>query len=211
MTDILELIQQKCPNGVSRVAVKDLGQFEHGVGLDKSMLRSEGDIPVIHYGEIYTTYNLKTDKTVSFLDAGTPVSVSAHHGDVVVCLTDTANLGFVGKAQICGVDVAISGDAGVLHLNVDEADAVFVSHIMNTSWFQSQKEKCKRDDCDASRGFALAENQNSPPSPPRPARNRCHSGQVRFVLQQHDRRAGRGAGDKKKAVSVLGGASSYGR
>lgn len=145
-TDIFELIQQKCPNGVPMIAVKDLGQFEHGVGLDKSMLRSEGSIPVIHYGEIYTTYNLKTDRTVSFLEAGTPVSVSARHGDVVVCLTETANLGFVGKAvaQICGVDVAVSGDAGVLHLNPDETDAVYVSHIMNTEWFQIQKEKCKR-------------------------------------------------------------------
>lgn len=146
MVDIFELIRQKCPYGVPRVAIRDLGEFEHGVGLDKSMLRSEGPIPVIHYGEIYTTYNLKTDKTVSFLDAGTPVSVSARHGDVVVCLTETANLGFVGKAvaQICGVDVAVSGDAGVLHLNPDEADAVFVSHIMNTERFQIQKEKCKR-------------------------------------------------------------------
>ena len=146
MMDIFELIRQKCPNGVPCVAIKDLGKFEHGVGLDKSMLRSEGPIPVIHYGEIYTTYNLKTDKTVSFLGAGTAVSVSAHHGDVVVCLTETANLGFVGKAvaQICGVDVAVSGDAGVLHLNPDEADAVFVSHIMDTERFQIQKEKCKR-------------------------------------------------------------------
>ena len=44
--DIFELIRQKCPGGVLLVAIRDLGKFEHGVGLDKSMLRSEIDVIV---------------------------------------------------------------------------------------------------------------------------------------------------------------------
>lgn len=141
-----KIFQDLLDEGCGMKTVGELGQFERGSGLDKSMLRDEGDIPVIHYGQIYTTYNLKTDRTVSFLDAGTAVSVSARHGDVVVCLTETANLGFVGKAvaQICGVDVAISNDAGVLRLDGSEMNNVFLSYYMETGRFQAKKEMCKR-------------------------------------------------------------------
>lgn len=128
------------------VALGDLGQFQNGHGISKSELMDEGPVPVIHYGQIYTMYNHAVLKTVSFAGTQTAVSVKAHHGDVVVCLTDTADLGFVGKAvaQVSGVDVGVSGDAGVLHLNPEEVDASYLAYVMETQRFQVQKEKCKR-------------------------------------------------------------------
>ena len=128
------------------VALGDLGQFQNGHGISKSELMDEGPVPVIHYGQIYTMYNHAVLKTVSFAGTQTAVSVKAHHGDVVVCLTETADLGFVGKAvaQVSGVDVGVSGDAGVLHLNPEEVDASYLAYVMETQRFQVQKEKCKR-------------------------------------------------------------------
>lgn len=128
------------------VALGDLGQFQNGHGISKSELMDEGPVPVIHYGQIYTMYNHAVLKTVSFAGTQTAVSVKAHHGDVVVCLTETADLGFVGKAvaQVSGVDVGVSGDAGVLHLNPDEVDASYLAYVMETQRFQVQKERCKR-------------------------------------------------------------------
>lgn len=146
MLDVFELIQQLCPDGVEYRRLGDIGVFQNGKGISKSDLLDNGDIPVVHYGQIYTTYTHAFRETVSFVDKRTAVSVKAHHGDVVVCLTDTADLGFVGKAvaQICGVDVGISGDAGVLHLNPTQVDARYLSYVMATECFQVQKEKCKR-------------------------------------------------------------------
>lgn len=128
------------------IALGDLGQFQNGHGISKSELMDEGPVPVIHYGQIYTMYNHAVLKTVSFAGTQTAVSVKAHHGDVVVCLTETADLGFVGKAvaQVSGVDVGVSGDAGVLHLNSEEVDASYLAYVMETQKFQVQKEKCKR-------------------------------------------------------------------
>ena len=146
MPDVFELIQQFCPDGVEYRRLGDIGVFQNGKGISKSDLLDNGDIPVVHYGQIYTTYTHAFRETVSFVDKRTAVSVKAHHGDVVVCLTETADLGFVGKAvaQICGVDVGISGDAGVLHLNPTQVDARYLSYVMATECFQVQKEKCKR-------------------------------------------------------------------
>ena len=144
--NIFELIQQFCPDGVEYRRLGDVGQFQNGHGISKSELIDEGPVPVIHYGQIYTMYNHAVLKTVSFAGTQTAVSVKAHHGDVVVCLTETADLGFVGKAvaQVSGVDVGVSGDAGVLHLNSEEVDASYLAYVMETQKFQVQKEKCKR-------------------------------------------------------------------
>lgn len=144
--NIFELIQQLCPDGVEYKSLGDLGQFQNGHGISKSELMDEGPVPVIHYGQIYTMYNHAILKTVSFAGTQTAVSVKAHHGDVVVCLTETADLGFVGKAvaQVSGVDVGVSGDAGVLHLNPEGVDASYLAYVMETQRFQVQKEKCKR-------------------------------------------------------------------
>ena len=57
MSRIEEMIRELCPNGVEYKPLGEIGSFVRGNGLQKKDFTDEG-IGCIHYGQIYTYYNL---------------------------------------------------------------------------------------------------------------------------------------------------------
>ena len=140
-----KIFQDLLDEGCGMKAIEELGKFDQASGIKKDELLSEG-MPCLHYGQVYTTYDIEFKEPVSYVSDDTyAVSAKARHGDVVVTLADTADLGFVGKAvaQVSGVDVAISMHAGIIRLDPAEMDAKFLAYYMDTHKFWMQKDRCK--------------------------------------------------------------------
>ncbi|MCL2632721.1 MAG: restriction endonuclease subunit S, partial [Coriobacteriia bacterium] len=69
MNSAEQLIADLCPDGVEHKALREVGQFVRGSGLQKSDLTSTG-FPAIHYGQIHTIYTTWTEQTVSYVEHG---------------------------------------------------------------------------------------------------------------------------------------------
>lgn len=140
-----KIFQDLLDEGCEMQPIKSLGAFDQASGIKKDALQEDG-MPCLHYGQIYTTYDIEFKTPVSYVSDDTyAVSAKARHGDVVVTLAETADLGFVGKAvaQVSGFDVAISMHAGIIRLNPAEMDAKFLAYYMDTYKFWMQKDRCK--------------------------------------------------------------------
>jgi type I restriction enzyme S subunit len=55
MSEIREMIQELCPDGVEFKKLGEIGRFIRGNGLQKKDFTEDG-FPCIHYGQIYTKY-----------------------------------------------------------------------------------------------------------------------------------------------------------
>ena len=67
MADIQKLITELCPDGVEFKKLGEIGTFVRGNGLQKKDF-TECGVGCIHYGQIYTYYNLFTTETKSLVD-----------------------------------------------------------------------------------------------------------------------------------------------
>ena len=56
MSKLDELIKELCPGGVEYKKLGEVCDFIRGKGLSKSDRSEDGDVNIILYGELYTTY-----------------------------------------------------------------------------------------------------------------------------------------------------------
>ena len=66
MSRLQELIQRFCPNGVEYKALGDIATITRGGNFQKKDYVEQG-FPCIHYGQIYTKYNLFVTETISHI------------------------------------------------------------------------------------------------------------------------------------------------
>ena len=66
MSKIDDLIQEYCPDGVEYKELREVADFIRGKGLCKDDI-GLGNVPVILYGELYTTYNNYINKGEIFM------------------------------------------------------------------------------------------------------------------------------------------------
>lgn len=117
----------------------DVGIFQRGKRFTKADYADTG-IPCIHYGEIYTRYDVWTDRVASHLKKDTLARLRfAEPGDVVI-----VDVGEV--VEDVGRSVAWVGDKpAAIHDHCyafrTNLNPVFVSYLMRTSWFRREKVK----------------------------------------------------------------------
>lgn len=142
-----KIFQDLLDEGCEMKAVGELGKFERSSDKFGKNQMNEGSCPGLHYGQIYTSYDIHLDKPgCGISDEVFSVSAKVRPGDVIVTLAETADLGWVGKAaaNVSGVDIAVSMGAGVLHVaDNPDIDGTYLAYVMSVKQFQKQKEKCK--------------------------------------------------------------------
>ena len=161
----------------------EMGTFIRGNGLQKKDFTDNG-FPCIHYGQIHTTYNTFTDKTVSYTSFEKAKHLKkAHKGDLLIATTSEdvdaccKAVAWLGESQC-----AISGDSYIYHHNQDPK---YIAYLFQTDMFAKQKKiaangtKVIRVSGDAMAKFKF-------PIPPLSTQHRCVSILDRFEALVND-------------------------
>ena len=142
MADIQKLITELCPDGVEFKKLGEIGTFVRGNGLQKKDFTERG-VGCIHYGQIYTYYNLFTTETKSFVDPDLAKKLTkVEPGNLIIACT-SENMEDVCKAVawIGEVDIVTGGHACVFKHNENPK---YISYFFQTEDFNIQKKKYAR-------------------------------------------------------------------
>jgi type I restriction enzyme, S subunit len=139
MSRIEDLLTELCPHGVPYKAIGDIGELVRGNGMPKSDFIESG-VGCIHYGQIYTSYDTWTSKTLSFVSREKAERLSkVDPGDLIVTNT-SENIEDVCKAVAWLGDsqIVTGGHATVLKHNEDPK---YLAYYFQTPYFFAEKKK----------------------------------------------------------------------
>lgn len=141
MSKLNDLILQYCPDGVEWKTLGEVCEVIKGQGLSKED-KGAGDIPIILYGELYTTYGNYIQRVVSSTSLeriGKAPKIL--NGDLLLPLSSTTKEAQIGKVSTFNLDTEtyLGGDALILRHNQNSG---YLTHLMNGSWFEGEKMKC---------------------------------------------------------------------
>lgn len=125
--------------GVAIVRLEDIATITRGGNFQKKDFTSSG-VPCIHYGQMYTHYDISTDSTLSYISQETAkTSKKAVKNDVIMAVT-SENVEDVCKCVAWTGDdeIAVSGHTAIIHHN---QNAKYLSYYFHTSAFFNQKRK----------------------------------------------------------------------
>ncbi len=136
-----KLIAEFCPDGVEYKRLDDVCEFIKGKGLSKNV-KGLGDVPIILYGELYTTYgNYITDVVSTTSKKHVVFSPIIKQGDLVLPISSTTKEAQIGKASayMANKPVYLGGDAILLRHN---QNAGYLVYTLNGQWFEKLKMQC---------------------------------------------------------------------
>ena len=139
MTKLEQLIEELCPNGVEHKKLGEIATISRGGSFQKKDYTETG-FPCIHYGQIYTFYNMFTDSTISFIPENVYKKQKfAQPQDIIMAVT-SENIEDVCKciSWLGNTPVAVSGHTAIIHHN---QNSKYLSYFFHTSMFFSQKKK----------------------------------------------------------------------
>ena len=141
MKSIDELIAEFCPDGVEYKPLGEVCEFVKGHGLSKADI-GDGTVPIVLYGELYTTYGIYITKVAS-CTSQEKVSAcpTAKKGDLLLPLSSTTKDAAIGKVSAVMTDdcIFIGGDALILrHAQIPG----YMTYLLNGTWFEKEKVKC---------------------------------------------------------------------
>ena len=139
MSRLDELIAELCPDGVEYKPIREVATVSRGGSFQKKDYVAEG-FPCIHYGQIYTTYGLFVNNTISFIsDTTAAKQKKAVSGDVIMAVT-SENMEDVCKcvAWLGEGEVAVSGHTAIIHHNQNPK---YLVYYLRSSLFFAQKVK----------------------------------------------------------------------
>lgn len=137
MSDLSKLIQQLCPNGVVYKKLGDIATITRGGNFQKKDYVEQG-FPCIHYGQIYTKYNLFVTETISRIsNEKAEQQKKAEPGDIIMAVT-SENIEDVCKciAWLGNSKVAVSGHAVIIHHDLNPK---FLTYFLSSALFYKQK------------------------------------------------------------------------
>lgn len=141
MSKIFDLIKRLCPQGVEFRELGEICKFSRGKSLSKSD-KDLGDIPMILYGELYTTYGDYINKIASYTSKERAQKASvAIFGDLILPISSTTKEAQIGKvsALMTQTPVYIGGDVLILSHNQNPG---FLVYYLNSKKFEKEKMKC---------------------------------------------------------------------
>ena len=139
MSELNQLLQTYCPNGVEYKKLGDFATISRGGNFQKKDFIDSG-IPCIHYGQIYTRYGLFADKTFTFISPDcAKKQKTAVTNDIVMAVT-SENIEDVCKciAWLGSEPAAVSGHTAIIHHN---QDAKYLVYYLHSEMFFAQKRK----------------------------------------------------------------------
>lgn len=139
MSNLEHLLRTLCPNGVEYKKLGDIATIERGGSFQKKDFTQAG-FPCIHYGQIYTKYNLFVEKTISYISEDiAQKQKKAHYGDVIMAVT-SENIEDVCKcvAWLGQGEVAVSGHTAIIHHSLIPK---YLTYFLNSTLFYNQKLK----------------------------------------------------------------------
>ena len=115
----------------------EVGTFVRGTSFQKKDFEEKG-IGCIHYGEIYTRYDLSTQKTFSFLNEEIANKArKASYGDLIIATTSENDDDVCKSVVWLGTEnVVVSNDACYYHHTLNPK---YVAYFFRTDEFQKQK------------------------------------------------------------------------
>ena len=139
MSKLDELIKEYCPNGVEYKKLGDIASISRGGSFQKKDYVELG-VPCIHYGQIYTIYNLFVSEVNYFIPENIAQKQKyAEPNDIVMAVT-SENVEDVCKcvAWLGNERIAVSGHSAIIHHNQDPK---FLVYYLHSEMFMSQKRK----------------------------------------------------------------------
>lgn len=139
MTRLEQLMKELCPNGIEYKPLGEVATISRGGSFQKKDFCAEG-VPCIHYGQIYTSYGLFADKTITFI--GSDVAKKQKYAvknDIVMAVT-SENIEDVCKcvAWLGEEPIAVSGHTAIIHHTLNPK---YLSYYFHTAMFAAQKKK----------------------------------------------------------------------
>lgn len=127
------------------VKLGDVGTLTRGSGITKSEITKTGR-PCVRYGQMYTTYKTKFNKTVSFVSDETfNKAPKIQYGDVLMALTGENNFDIALAAAYLGEDVvAMGGD--MTKWSNHYMNPLYLVMIINSEYGISWKRKMAKGD-----------------------------------------------------------------
>ncbi len=123
--------------GFAFVKLSDIASVSRGGSFQKKDFCADG-VPCIHYGQLYTSYNIHTDKTMQCINKATAKKQKkAVKNDIIMAVT-SENVEDVCKcvAWLGEDEVAVSGHTAIIH---HEQNAKYLSYFFHTAMFFKQK------------------------------------------------------------------------
>ena len=132
----------KIPSHWQLLRLNNLGRFSKGKGITKDKIKVNGN-KCIRCGEIYTTYELRFNRTRSFIDDDTSdESVLATKG-VLLFAGDGESLEEIGKCIVYEgeEDLYIGGGINVFTPKQEKVIPIYLSYVMNSESVIYQKSR----------------------------------------------------------------------
>ena len=142
MSEISDMIQRLCPDGVEYRKLGEVGTFIRGNGLQKKDFVEDG-VGCIHYGQIYTYYQTWTSRVISKVpeDLANKL-VKVNCGDLVIACT-SENIEDVCKAVAwLGNEQIVTGGHSAVYRH--HLYPKYVAYYFQTEDFFNQKKKYAR-------------------------------------------------------------------
>ena len=139
MSNLEELIERLCPDGVEYKTLGDVATISRGGNFQKKDFTEQGK-PCIHYGQIYTRYGLFTDKTLTFInDECFAKQKYAEPNDIIMAVT-SENIEDICKcvAWLGTEKVAVSGHSAIIHHSLDPK---YFAYFFHSQHFFNQKRR----------------------------------------------------------------------
>ena len=122
----------------------DIGRFENGSGMPKTMFKDDGEVGAIHYGHIYTKYNMFIDKTVVSISTKDAEKLKkVNKGDLVIART-SENIDDVMKTvAYLGEKTVVAGGHSTIFRHKENPK--YLSYVLNVADYAiKQKNKMAR-------------------------------------------------------------------
>lgn len=139
MSNLDELIERLCPDGVEYKTLGDVATISRGGNFQKKDFTEQGK-SCIHYGQIYTRYGLFTDKTLTFInDECFAKQKYAEPNDIIMAVT-SENIEDICKcvAWLGTEKVAVSGHSAIIHHSLDPK---YLAYFFHSQHFFNQKRR----------------------------------------------------------------------
>ena len=122
----------------------EIGKFENGSGMPKTMFKEDGEVGAIHYGHIYTRYNMFIDKPVVGISTKDAEKLKkVNKGDLVIART-SENIDDVMKTvAYLGEKTVVAGGHSAIFRHKENPK--YLSYVLNGSGYViKQKNKMAR-------------------------------------------------------------------
>ena len=139
MSKLSRLLNELCPEGVEYKTLGEIASISRGGNFQKKHYVLNG-VPCIHYGQIYTKYNLFVNETDSYIDHEVAKKQKfAEPGDIIMAVT-SENVEDVCKsiAWLGNDRIAVSGHTAIIHHNQNPK---YLVYYFSSQMFQDQKRK----------------------------------------------------------------------